>query len=141
MEIIMSDEREEKERRESNRIYFSRRDNISATIQTHAESKISLPVSLISISSGGLGFFCPRDNVIDIIKEGDQLTVTDIKTPPPLGPIASLGVEVKYILDYKTENRRGFGCNFNKISDALRNKIQNFVEYRLGAADKENKNK
>jgi len=137
----MSDEREEKERREANRIYFARKDNISATIQTHAESKISLPVSLISISAGGLGFFCPRDKVINIIKEGDQLTVTDIKTPQPLGPIASLGVEVKYILDYESEHRRGFGCNFNKISDALRNKIQNFVEYRLGVVEKEKTNK
>ncbi len=137
----MSDEIEEKERRESNRMYFTLKENISATIQTHAQSQISLHVTLLSISSGGLSFFCPREKVLDIIKEGDQLTITDLKTPEPLGPIASFGVEVKYVQDYKDENCIGIGCNFNKISDALRNKIQNFVEYRLGVADKENSDK
>ena len=133
----MSDEVEEK--RESSRVYFTRKDNISATIQTHAESLVSLPVTLLSISSGGLSFFCTRDNVLTIIKEGDQLTVTDIKTPQPLGPIAALGVEVKYIQDYESNDRVGFGCNFNRISDALRNKIQNFIKSRSGGTDSEDK--
>lgn len=131
----MSDEIEE--RRESKRIYFTQKENISATIQTHADSLVSLPVTLFSISAGGIGFFCPREKVLGIIKEGDQLTVTDIKTPQPVGPIASLGVEVKYVLDYEAEGRMGFGCNFNKVSDALRNKIQNFVESRLGDTNNE----
>jgi hypothetical protein len=135
----MSDEIEEKERRESRRTYFSLKENISATIQTHAESPISLPVTLISISTGGLGFFCPREEMVDIMKEGDQLTITDIKTPEPLGPIASLGAKVKYILDYEANERIGIGCDFTKISDALRNKIQSFVEYRKGTKGIEDK--
>jgi c-di-GMP-binding flagellar brake protein YcgR len=135
----MSDEIEEKERRESHRTYFSLKDKISAIIQTHTESAISLPVTLISISAGGFGFFCPREKVLDIIKEGDRLTITDIKTPEPLGPIASLGAKVKYILDYEANERIGVGCDFTKISDALRNKIQNFVEYRKGAKGIEDK--
>ena len=133
----MSAEIEEK--RESSRAYFTRKDNISATIQTHAESMVSLPVILLSISAGGLSFFCTRDQVLTIIKEGDQLTVTDIKTPQPLGPIASLGVEVKYIQDYESNDRVGFGCNFTRVSDALRNKIQNFIKSRSGGTDRENK--
>jgi hypothetical protein len=135
----MSDETEEKERRESKRAFFTLKENISATIQTHVDSPVSLPVILISISTGGLGFFCPREKVLDIMKEGDQLTITDIKTPEPLGPIASLGVEIKYIMDYEANERMGFGCNFTKISDALRNKIQSFVEYRKGIKGVEDK--
>lgn len=125
----MSDERED--RRESIRVYFTQKENIGATIQTHADSQVSLSVTLLSISSGGLSFYCPREKVFDIIKEGDQLTITDLKTPQPLGPIASFGVEVKYIQDYEGGELIGIGCNFNKISDALRNKIQNFVEFRM----------
>lgn len=125
----MSDEIEE--RRESTRVYFTHKENIGATIQTESGSPVSVTVCLLSIGAGGLSFFCPRENVLDIIKEGEQLTVTDIDTPAPLGPIASLGVKVKYIQDYKRDNRICIGCNFSKISDALRNKIQNFVEYRL----------
>ncbi len=127
------------EKRESSRAYFTRKDNISATIQTHAESQLSLPVTLLSISAGGLSFFCTRHKVLTVIKEGDQLTVTDIQTPQPLGPIASLGVEVKYIQDYESNDRMGFGCNFTKISDALRNKIQNFIESRSGSKNSKDK--
>ena len=135
----MSDEIEEKERRESYRTFFSLKENISAIIQTHTGSLISLPVTLISISAGGFGFFCPREEVLDIIKEGDLLTSTDIKTPEPLGPIASLGVKVKYVLDYEAHDRIGVGCDFMKISDGLRNKIQNFVAYRKDAKGIEHK--
>jgi c-di-GMP-binding flagellar brake protein YcgR len=133
----MSDETEEK--REYTRAYFTRKDSISATIQTHSESQVSLPVTILSISAGGLSFFCTREKVLTIIKEGDQLTVTDIQTPQPLGPIASLGVEVKYIQDYESNDRMGFGCNFTKISDALRNKIQSFIESRSGSKSSKDK--
>ncbi|MCK4766371.1 MAG: PilZ domain-containing protein [Candidatus Aminicenantes bacterium] len=124
----MSDEREE--RRESSRIFFALKDNIGATIQTHAGSLISLPVSIISVSSGGFGFVCGKEKVQDIIKVGDRITITDIQTPPPLGPLATLEVEVKHVQEHESDNRIAFGSSFSKISDALRNKIQNFVEYR-----------
>jgi hypothetical protein len=135
MVMIMSDERED--RRETNRVYFTHKENIVATIQTHAESQVSLPITLLSVSFGGLSFLCPREKVLNIIKVGDPLTITDLKTPQPLGPIASFGVEVKYIRNYEGGDRIGIGCNFTKISDGLRNKIKNFVEYRIGTAKKE----
>ncbi|MCI0471114.1 MAG: hypothetical protein L0Y73_05595, partial [Candidatus Aminicenantes bacterium] len=116
----MSDEIEE--RRESTRVYFTHKENIGSTIQTESEAPASFKVFLLSIGAGGLSFYCLRESVLDTIKEGEQLTVTDIDTPAPLGPIASLGVKVKYIQDYKRDNRICIGCNFSKISDALRNK-------------------
>ena len=118
-----------KERRKSKRAFFNPADKICATIRTRAEPPVSLPVTLISISPGGFGLYCPRDKVLDIIKEGDQLTLTDINMPQPLGPIASIAVEVKYILDYEGAGRVGLGCNFFEISETLRNKIRDFVEY------------
>ena len=129
----MSESREE--RRESKRTFFTLKNDISATIQTYAESPVSISVTIIGVSAGGFSFSCSREKVLDIIKEGDLLTVTDIKTPQPLGPIASLEVEVKYVLDYEAEKRMLFGCTFTKVSDALRNKIQSFVEFRQGSAD------
>ncbi len=126
------------EKRESKRAFFTLEDNIRVTIQTHVESPVSLTVTLLSISAGGLSFFGPSPKLANI-KKGDRLTVTDIKTPPPLGPIAAVEVEVKYIHNYEANLLILFGCVFTKASDALRNKIQNFVEYRLeilGLADK-----
>ncbi len=131
----------EKERREFKRAFFAAGENITATIQTHGESHLSLSVKLLSVSGGGLSFLFSNKNENGIIKKGDQLTVTDIQTPAPLGPIASLGVEVRYSINHKELDRVGFGCRFNKISDALRNKIQNFVEYRLDNAAKLKKSK
>lgn len=133
----MSDEREE--RRESTRVFFTLKENIGATIQTHGESLVSLPVSIISVSSGGFGFVCDKEKVQDIIKVGDRITITDIQTPEPLGPLATLEVEVKHIQEHESDKRITFGSSFTKASDALRNKIQNFVEYRHSGENSEKK--
>lgn len=123
--------REIEEKREFKRAFFTVKEDIVATIQTLREPSTSFNVNILSISAGGLSFFGPRREVIDI-KEDDRLTVTDLKTPKPLGPIATAEVMVKYIKTFQGNDRIILGCVFTKMSDALRNKVQNFVESRLG---------
>ena len=89
-----------------------------------------ITVTLLSVSEGGLSFITARQKISGI-REGDQLIITEIKTPEPLGYIGEVEVEVRYILDLEINVRVAFGCEFTKIPGSDSAKISEYVEYRL----------
>ncbi len=119
-----------KEKRESKRAFFTLENNITAEIQTQKEPLKTIPVTLLSISTGGISFISARQKISGV-REGDRLIIRTIQTPEPLGYIDEVEAEVRYILDLEINIRVAFGCEFTKIPNSNEAKIKEYVEYRL----------
>jgi c-di-GMP-binding flagellar brake protein YcgR len=119
-----------KEKRQSKRAFFTLEDNIAATIESQKEPFKVIPVSILSISSGGISFITARQKIVGI-KESEPLIITGIQAPEPLGYIDKIEVEIRHILDLEVNVRVAVGCEFTNISDTYVTKIKDYVEYRL----------
>lgn len=126
----MSMKEDRNEKRLNARVFFSLEDDISATIDSHRGTPHSIPVTLLSISPGGLSFMANRYNISEI-KEGDRLTLSGIRTPHPLGPIDRVESEVKYILDFEHNARLSLGCEFVEASNELVSRLDDYTRFRL----------
>lgn len=118
------------EKRESKRAFFTLENNIALTVETKKEPVKIVPATLLSISTGGIGFITARQKISGI-EEGDSLIITGIQTPEPLGHIDKVEVEIRYILDLEVNIRVAVGCEFTKISNTYVTKIMEYVEFRL----------
>jgi hypothetical protein len=126
----MSKNGDSNEKRLNARVFFSLEDDVCATIDSHGGTPHSIPVTLLSISTGGLSFMANRYNISEI-KEGDRLTLSSIKTPLPLGPIDRIVSKVKYILDFEHNPRLSLGCEFVEASKELISRLDDYTRFRL----------
>ncbi len=122
----------EVERREGKRAFFTLERGVPAmiTFSINGSGGKTVPVTLLSISSGGISFLGIRYK-IPKLKPGDRLTVSDIQGPHPLGTINWAEIEVKYIVDYDKHVRMAFGCAFTDIPEECYQKILLFVNQWL----------
>jgi len=118
------------ERREYKRVFFTLEDNVTSVIQLKDQDGDLIQVTLLSISRGGVSFVGSRAKTQGL-KEGDKITLRDIKAPEPLGTIDSVESEIKYILDFDNDIRIGFGCEFTDIPQWLLARITKYVDDRL----------
>jgi hypothetical protein len=116
-------------KRRSRRAFFTFEDKIESSAYLHGYHE-SIPVTLLSISIGGISFTGNRFK-FDSIIEGDTITLKDLNTPDPLGTIYEIDTIVKYIVKDPHSVRIVLGCEFNYLSDELENKIDSFVVKRL----------
>jgi len=126
----MSKNEERTEKRERARIFFTLEEGITATVSSQGTAAQSIPITILSLSSGGLSFLGNRYKLPGIA-EGEQLTLTSINFPQPLGTIDSVRIVVIYILDFHHNVRLSFGCEFQEIPGSLAEKIEEFVQFRL----------
>jgi c-di-GMP-binding flagellar brake protein YcgR len=126
----MSKNEERVEKRERARIFFTLEEGVTATVSSHGTDAQSIPITILSLSSGGLSFLGNRYKLPGIT-EGEQLTLSSINFPQPLGTIDNLRLAVIYILDFHHNVRLSFGCEFRDIPNSLAEKIEDFVQYRL----------
>lgn len=129
--MIKNEERIEK--RERARIFFTLEEGVTATISSassHGTDAQSIPITILSLSSGGLSFLGNRYKLPGIT-EGEQLMLTSVNFPQPLGTIENLRIVVIYILDFHHNVRLSFGCEFKEIPGSLAEKIEEFVQFRL----------
>lgn len=122
------------EKRSASRVFFSLEEGIEATIDSHGDVPNSIPVTLLSLSCGGMSFMVNRYRVPEI-KEGDALTLTAIRMPSPLGTIDFLEGKVKYILDFEHNLHLSLGCAFTGVPDELVSRMDEYVHYRLKNSD------
>ena len=123
------------EKRANRRAFFTLEDHIGTNILSNSSNGKSnqdraVPVTLLSISVGGLSVTARRYN-FPSIKAGDRLTFTEIQTPQPLGTIDRVEAVVKYVVSDETSIRMALGCEFEKIPDSFKEKIDEFVDGRL----------
>lgn len=124
----MNEERIEK--RERARVFFTLEEDITATVSSHENTVQSIPVTILSLSSGGLSFLGNRYKLPGIA-ERERLTLTALNFPQPLGTIDNINVVVVYILDFQHNVRLSLGCEFVDIPGSLAEKIEEFVQFRL----------
>ncbi len=132
----MSKKDELTDKRAATRVFFSLEEGIEATIDSHGDTPNSIPVTLLSISSGGLSFMVNRYRLPEI-KEGDAITLIDIRTPPPLGTVDRFQCVVRYILDFEHNLQVSLGCAFTHVPDELVSRVDEYVQYRLKNLDEE----
>lgn len=122
------------ERREEKRAFFTLERGVSALITPSGNGSGSggkpVPVTLLSISSGGISFLGIRYK-FPKLKPGDRLTISDVRAPQPLGTINWAEIEVKYVVDYDKHVRMAFGCAFTDIPEDCYQKILYFVNQWL----------
>lgn len=116
--------------RESGRVFFTLEEGINATITSHKDKALSIPITLLSLSAGGLSFMGNRYK-LPKIAEGDRVTLTAVTTPLPLGPIDQLEADIVYVLDFQHNVRLSFGCRFTGLPLSQTKKIHQFVHFRL----------
>lgn len=126
----MNKNEERVEKRERARIFFTLEEGVTATVSSHGTVAQSIPITILSLSSGGLSFLGNRYKLPGIA-EGEQLTLTSINFPQPLGTIDNIRIEVIYILDFHHNVRLSFGCEFKGIPGSLAEQIEEFVQFRL----------
>jgi len=120
------------ERREGKRAFFTLERGVSAMITPsgNGSGAKTVPVTLLSISSGGISFLGIRYK-FPKLKPGDRLTISDIRGPQPLGTINWAEIEVKYVVDYDKHVRMAFGCAFTDIPEDCYQKILLFINQWL----------
>ncbi len=123
-------ERIDKDKRKNSRKFFTLEEGIAATISSLGDIAQSIPVTILSIGSGGVSFMVNRYK-LPKVNEGERLTLTSISTPHPLGPIDSIEAVVKYVLDFQHSVRLSLGCEFIKAPELLVKNIEDYVQFRL----------
>lgn len=119
-----------REKRGSRRAFFTLDDEVFASLSIPGVGDKRVPVKLLSISTGGIGVLAVRCKIPEL-HVGDRLTLTNIRTPLPLGTIDHAEVSVKYIADDNRGFRLCLGCEFLDISPAYPTKISNYVRNRV----------
>jgi c-di-GMP-binding flagellar brake protein YcgR len=126
----MNKNEERIEKRERARVFFTLEEGVTATVSSQGTVAQSIPITILSLSSGGLSFLGNRYKLPGIA-EGEQLTLTAVNFPQPLGTVENLRIVVIYILDFHHNVRLSFGCEFQEVPGSLAEKIEEFVQFRL----------
>ena len=122
--------KEKVDQRKSSRVFFTIEEGITATISSIQDTAQSVPVTILSIGTGGLSFMVNRYK-LPKVNEGDRLALSSINTPPPLGPIEHIEAVVKYVLDFQHSVRLSLGCEFIQSPELLVKKIEKYLQLRL----------
>ena len=118
------------EKRQSKRVFFSLEEGISARIENFGDSDEFIPITLLSISTGGISFTGNKYKLRGI-KEGDRLTMREIQTPQPLGQVDRAEVVVKYVMNDDYSVRLIIGCKVTQMAGASSEKIQTLIKKRM----------
>ena len=118
---------EKKERRGSQRIFFSIEDGIQGTFASPDFHKGSLKASIINLSESGVGLVLSKDETKKIGK-GDYLTLTQLNGIKGLESLTNIKTEIKWILDNPELGFVGCGCEFHDVPEPMREAIQTFID-------------
>ena len=118
------------EKRQSRRVFFSLEEAISAKVANFGNSEEFVPVTLLSISTGGISFTGNKYKLRGI-KEDDRLTIREIQTPQPLGLIDRAEVVVKYVMDDEYSVRSIIGCKITQMAKISSDRIPDFIKERM----------
>ena len=118
------------EKRISERILFSKEDNITAQAYLPNKSEQAFLVYILSLSEDGVGLLIKVEKT-KRLKQGDRIILKFIMTPRPLDTIDYAEVEIRHILRDKLLEFATLNCHFSRISDFHLKKIRQYVHYLL----------
>jgi hypothetical protein len=117
----------ERERRRFQRIFFSVDDGIEGTFTFPDLQKGILTAHIINVNEGGLGLALSKDKKARISK-GEYVILAQIKGITGLEPFINVQGEIKWILENRSLEFIGFGCEFLNLSESRRDAIRTFID-------------
>ena len=120
---------ERKERRLFKRVFFAKNDGITGTVLIFSSiGKKSAPitVNIMNLSAGGAEIFIKREDAGEI-KTVERLTLQEINNCNSLEFCVNIEIEIKRILDNPLLDNIVIGCEFHGLSDAIKDRINQFV--------------
>jgi hypothetical protein len=118
---------EKKERRRSQRIFFSIEDGIKGVFAFSDHQKGLLTANIINIGEGGLGLALNKDKK-DKINKGDYVILTHIMGIQGLESLTNVEAEIKWILDNPSLEFIGCGCEFLNIPESIRDIMKTCID-------------
>ena len=115
-----------KEKRQYERIFFSKDNQIPVYFSFAEEDEETLSGSIMNISEGGL-CFALLENSGSIFKEGKRLFLKSVKEPLYLKEISNVEMEIKWISDDKILDHIGIGCEFVDPPESARAKLRQLI--------------
>ncbi|WP_027360106.1 PilZ domain-containing protein [Desulforegula conservatrix] len=82
--------------------------------------------TVMNFSEGGLGFSTLRRGFRKLCSL-DKLVILNIIGEPPFDEMTGLSLEVKWVLDNSEFSHLGFGCQFQDISDELKDRLRQYI--------------
>lgn len=131
----------EKELRRHKRFYFSPGDRIEGIFSLslkNGESNL-VTANIMDISAGGLNLAFKRHDV-EGIRSGDRLILEKIKGSKKLEFCINMELEVRWTMGERDRffKHIGMGCQFQNISEALRQQIVQFVDSEIASQSQRN---
>ncbi len=123
-------ELDSQDRRERVRLFFTLEEDIGFTVITVEDSKNAIPVTLLSLSTGGLSFAADKKHKKNI-REGSEFLVTGLHLPDLIDPFPDLKAEIKYIIHYKQYDFVSIGGTFKNIPNSIIEKIGVCIDKRM----------
>jgi hypothetical protein len=118
---------EKKDRRRSQRIFYSIEDGIKGIIAFPGQQSGILAAHIINIGEGGLGLAVSKDKRGKIVK-GDQVILTHITGMQGLESLVNVDAKIKWILENPSLEYVLFGCEFLDVPESLRDAIGAFID-------------
>lgn len=98
----------------------------SKDVLASGEPEKEFEATVMNFSEGGLGFSMLRKGFWTL-RSMDNLVILSVVGLPPFDEMAGISLEVKWVLDNSELAHIGFGCQFQNISDALRDKLRSYI--------------
>jgi c-di-GMP-binding flagellar brake protein YcgR len=118
---------EKKDRRRSQRIFYSIEDGIKGIIAFSDQQRGILAAHIINIGEGGLGLALSKDKK-DKITKGDQIILTHITGMQGLESLVNVDAEIKWVLENPSLEYVLFGCEFLDVPESMTAAIGTFID-------------
>lgn len=115
------------ERRRFKRIFFPAEEDILARLEIPSLSDAPATARIMDLSEEGLGISLIRDQY-PAIGRGDYLVLKQIIRLEALDFLQDIRMEIKWILKHRSLDHVALGCQFDRPSQALRDKLIVFME-------------
>lgn len=113
------------EKRKSNRHYFAPEEEmVGIFFIKDLDKRVSFTIG--NISDGGLYFSSKRGSAANLSK-GNHIFLEEIKGKSGLNFIATIELEIRWVLDEKILEHVGFGCKFINLPASLGKQINDYT--------------
>jgi c-di-GMP-binding flagellar brake protein YcgR len=129
MELEMTKQTKDKERRQFRRIVFTLDDGIVGLLDPPGvKGGQPITAQVLNLSEGGLQL--TFNTVLkQRIKEGDRLLLTEIRGVDAAEVIVNVDTEVRWISRSQLSEKIGLGCEFKNLLKDAKQKINKIIEF------------
>ncbi len=116
------------EKRQYKRLFFSKDQNIMATVSLphHIENTVEVPI--LNLSEGGIFIrFSQQNKQLATAQKGEHLILKEIRGITPPVRINTTNMEIRWLLKDKLLDHMGFGCEFKDMNEASKKQLHQLI--------------